>query len=41
MYLNRVSWQDARDICQIHGGDLLKIDTVAEKVSIWASIQVL
>ena len=33
MYQHMLSWQDARDICQIHGGDLLKLDSVSERVN--------
>ncbi|XP_053409086.1 macrophage mannose receptor 1-like [Mercenaria mercenaria] len=28
---NSMTWQDARDFCQIHGGDLLRIDSNAEQ----------
>lgn len=27
---NQMTWQDARDFCQIHGGDLLRVDSAAE-----------
>ena len=34
MYQNKLNWHDARDLCMLHGGDLLKVDTVFERVNI-------
>ena len=33
MYGHMLSWQDARDMCRLHGGDLLKVESVQERVS--------
>ena len=29
---SKLPWQDARDFCKLHGGDLLKIDSIQERV---------